>query len=68
MDSHRSFINNYNQYKRIYARDKCSNREIIGVTKTYFIAQKCKKKILQEEMNLCFTAKIPCHLSFIEKR
>lgn len=44
MDSHRSFINNYNQYKRIYARDKCSNREIIGVTKTYFIAQKCKKK------------------------
>lgn len=41
---------------------------LIGVTKTYFIAQKCKKKILQEEMNLYFTAKIPCPLSFIEKR
>lgn len=26
-DSHRSFINNYNLYKRIYARDKCSNME-----------------------------------------
>lgn len=40
---------------------------LIGVIKTYFVAQKCKKK-LQQEMNLFLATKMHCGLSFIEKR
>lgn len=39
---------------------------LIGVIKTYFVAQKSKKK-LQQEMNLFLATKMHCGLSFIEK-